>query len=895
MRKTLGLIFVVMLMLTALPFWAEGEPTREADVSLTGLIINGDVGPGGEYEVGTHTLFATLDNVGNESYHGIIEFHVQVAYDGNATLYEEYIYTTPAPTLIDAEGQRTIDIGDILFEEDIFDILVEANLSGNFTSFDDTFIFMDVEDLSIENAFIDPGAEILKGDVLTPLANVTYLGNKPNWANPIMVNLSIYDVAADTRVYNDLLDSFSLSSQKQPGDYFFVSGFDTWVVSSSGPHRAVFNVTYDTYDLENNVDIVEFDVLWNPSVEGYVNTTGGTPLIGVIVDATKGNFSALAMTNETGYYAIYDLEEGSYSLNFSKAWVMPYDEFITVAAGETLMFNATLTPTNNCGLMGAVSLPDELPAEGATVTASLVGGGMDTTTTDDTGLYEFPDLVAGTYDMMVTLTGYADGQYTDIQLIPMKWNELDMELGEMAFTVSVDPPEGEPGFAIGDDITVTFSRPLDPTSVGPETLMLRNMQNGTIVSVEYSFSDDNTIVTMSSMYLLANGVDYRVEVTSLITDVNSNYFSGPFYSNFTTESGVVTIGVEERYPTAGGSEIPVDTDVRVIFPEPMDGDTIDEDTFYLMRGSVRVLATVEYSASDYTAILSPTYPLEYSTTYTVMVEETIGPLDEYKDFIGDSWVFNTAPMVTAGSIQGFVKDENGNAFPSYLVDITLTEVGATEGVPIPLQATGEFRYENKITEGDYELLIEVDGYKDILKTFSMVPGHTEDLGAILMEVESVSDEDDNKVPIWVYFLIIAVVIIFLFWVIWLMMNKKEEPEEDTRRMRFGGGRGRQHEEFGEPMEGEFLCPTCGYVVEADESDCPNCGSEFEEDLFECPECGANLSGDALECPECGSAFEEEVPEDEYGEEEEEEEEYDPTEEYEVEDDDDYEAPLGMVE
>ena len=543
MRKTLGLLFVVMLMLTALPFWAEGEPTREADVSLTGLVINGDVGPGGEYEVGAHTLFATLDNVGNESYNGIIEFNVKVAYDGNATLYEEYTYITPAPILIDAEGQRMIECGEVLFEEDIFDILVEANLLGNFTSLDDTFIFMDVLDLSIENFFIEPGTEILKGDVLTPLANVTYLGNKPGWKDPIAVNLSIYDVNADIMVYNDRLDVFVPGSQQQPGDYFIVSGFDTWTVSSSGTHRAVFNVTYDTYDMENNVDIVEFEVSWIPSIEGYVNTTGGTPLIGVIVEASKGNFSALAMTNETGYYTIYDLEAGLYTLNFSKAWVMPYDESITVVAGETLLFNATLTPTNNCGLRGTVTLPSDLPAEGAVVTASLVGGGMDTATTDDTGLYEFMDLVAGTYDMMATLAGYGDGLYTDIQLIPMMWNEQDMELGDLAFTASVDPPEGEPGFAVGDDIIITFSRPLDPTSVGTETLMLRNMQNGTIVSVEYSFSEDNTIVTISPINLLANGVDYRVEVTSLIMDVNSNSFNGPFYSNFTTESGVTTIGV----------------------------------------------------------------------------------------------------------------------------------------------------------------------------------------------------------------------------------------------------------------------------------------------------------------------------------------------------------------
>ncbi|MCK5773822.1 MAG: carboxypeptidase regulatory-like domain-containing protein, partial [Thermoplasmata archaeon] len=631
---------------------------------------------------------------------------------------------------------------------------------------------------------------------------------------------------------------------------------------------------------------------------GYVNTTGGTPLIGVIVEAMKGNFSAVAMTNETGYYAIYDLDEGSYQLNFSKAWVMPYQEAIAVVAGDTLLFNATLTPTNNCGLRGTVTLPDDLPAVGATVTASLVGGGMDTTTTDDAGLYEFMDLVAGTYDMMATLTGYGDGLYTDIQLIPMMWNEQDMELGELAFTASVDPPEGEPGFAIGDDITITFSRPLDPTSVGTETLMLRNMQNGTIVSVEYFFSEDNTIVTMSPVNLLANGVDFRVEVTSLIADVNSNFFSGPFYSNFTTESGVSTIPVSERFPTAGGSEIPVDTEVRVIFPEAMNGSTIDEDTFYLMRGSVRVLATVEYSAFDFTATLVPTYSLEYSTTYTVMVEETIEPLDQYKDFIGDSWVFNTAPVVTTGSIQGFVKDENGNPFTPYLVTITLTKVGAAEGVNIPLQATGEFRYEDQITEGDYELLIAVDGYDDVLKAFSIVPGQVVNFETIPMEAESGSDGDDEKVPIWVIFLIIIVVVIFLFWVIYLMMNKKEEPEEeDSRGMRFGGGRGRQYEDFGgEPMEGEFLCPTCGYVVEADEPDCPNCGSEFEEDLFECPECGAQLGGDAVECPECGSAFEEEVSDDEYGEEEEEdEEEYDPTEEYEVDDDEDYEAPLGMVE
>ena len=73
--------------------------------------------------------------------------------------------------------------------------------------------------------------------------------------------------------------------------------------------------------------------------------------------------------------------------------------------------------TSNASLGGSVSDPTGALVPGVEVTARNVGTGItNTTITNETGTYQFPNLQTGTYEASATLPGFRTQQFSNVVL-----------------------------------------------------------------------------------------------------------------------------------------------------------------------------------------------------------------------------------------------------------------------------------------------------------------------------------------------------------------------------------------------------------------------------------------------------------------------------------------------
>lgn len=98
-------------------------------------------------------------------------------------------------------------------------------------------------------------------------------------------------------------------------------------------------------------------------------------------------------------------------------------------------------------------------------------------------------------------------------------------------------------------------------------------------------------------------------------------------------------------PNDGDTNIPVNTNISVIFSQPMDSATIEGTTnFILKKGTIdgdNVTGTVSYNSSTYSAIYNPDNNLEPETIYTVSLTQKIKSSDGTPLVRDYEWTFTT--------------------------------------------------------------------------------------------------------------------------------------------------------------------------------------------------------------------------------------------------------------
>ncbi|HSA15842.1 MAG TPA: Ig-like domain-containing protein, partial [Spirochaetota bacterium] len=166
----------------------------------------------------------------------------------------------------------------------------------------------------------------------------------------------------------------------------------------------------------------------------------------------------------------------------------------------------------------------------------------------------------------------------------------------------------------------------------------------------------------------AAGAVYTASLSTGVTDATGDAMEAVYSWTFTTATAqpdFTAPTVRSIYPADNSTGFSVSGVITARFSEPMDQSSIDELTFGLFVGAVRVEGYVDYDPENYIATFYPDNDLEYNTAYTVTLT------DDIRDAAGNrlagnySWDFATAaePSGDAPRVQWVFPADASTDFP----------------------------------------------------------------------------------------------------------------------------------------------------------------------------------------------------------------------------------------
>jgi hypothetical protein len=210
---------------------------------------------------------------------------------------------------------------------------------------------------------------------------------------------------------------------------------------------------------------------------------------------------------------------------------------------------------------------------------------------------------------------------------------------------SRSPSNGATSQPINTNVTVTFSEPMDPTTINTTNITLTPTSGGSPLAATVSYDAVTNTATLDPTLDLAYNTSYTITVTTGVKDVAGNALAAQSVTTFTTIQDTVAPTVTARTPTAA-TGVAANTNITVTFSEAMDVATINGGTFTVVRTTLPgspegVIGAISNVGNVFT--FNPSSNLMPGATYTVTV--TTGA----KDLAGNaltgnfSFSFTVAP------------------------------------------------------------------------------------------------------------------------------------------------------------------------------------------------------------------------------------------------------------
>ena len=197
--------------------------------------------------------------------------------------------------------------------------------------------------------------------------------------------------------------------------------------------------------------------------------------------------------------------------------------------------------------------------------------------------------------------------------------------------IAVTPQSGLGGVEPGASITVRFSEPIDRSTVTAASVRLTS--GGSATPVTFGFSNGDRTVALVAPPLKLN-TTFTIEVTTSITDVAGNPLSAGLSSTFKTKSpDTIPPAVSAIAPANNAVNVPVGTDIRVSFTEPIDVATITPATFRVSVNAATVAGQFTFADNNATVRFAPDAPLPFDAV--VVTELTAGITDVFENALVD--------------------------------------------------------------------------------------------------------------------------------------------------------------------------------------------------------------------------------------------------------------------
>lgn len=221
------------------------------------------------------------------------------------------------------------------------------------------------------------------------------------------------------------------------------------------------------------------------------------------------------------------------------------------------------------------------------------------------------------------------------------------------------PSNQETDVPVDSPIRAKFSSRIDPVTVNEKNFFILDTTGPMAGGVTYQ----NQTAVFTPSQPLGRGRQYNAVLTTGIKDLDGVPLPSNFTWSFVTEGergeDIIPPRIEVTVPRDGEENVSHTAPILVVFSEPIDPNTINDETFFI-KG---VTGTHAYDESSRTAKLVPSPELALWKTYEVTVTKGIKDLAGNALTNGVTWSFKTVLDLTPPRIEERSPGENAKKVP----------------------------------------------------------------------------------------------------------------------------------------------------------------------------------------------------------------------------------------
>lgn len=293
----------------------------------------------------------------------------------------------------------------------------------------------------------------------------------------------------------------------------------------------------------------------------------------------------------------------------------PYEAILSIPFGNS---TATLTVTaldfggNKTNVDRTFTLLPDSDQDGLEDSEETLLYGTDPLNpdTDGDGLWDALELSLGTNPLKPDSD--SDG-FTDKIEIDQGTDPLNPDTTPPT-VIDVDPIDSAINVVENAIVLVKFSETLRGQSVAQNSVIVTNMMDSTLVSGKVTLMPNQQDLYFKPDALLTSFTNYRITVNGL-RDIAGNIMTGGFESVFVTGDTIDTTqpNVVDLTPKSGSIDIPVNATITVSFDEPLDPETVNENTFHVsdsvINRPVAGIRILSANAQEITFIPNAPFPV----------------------------------------------------------------------------------------------------------------------------------------------------------------------------------------------------------------------------------------------------------------------------------------------
>ena len=228
-------------------------------------------------------------------------------------------------------------------------------------------------------------------------------------------------------------------------------------------------------------------------------------------------------------------------------------------------------------------------------------------------------------------------------------------------------------------VTVSFSRPVDHTTITTSTFAFTHGATPVVGTFTFEFGD--TVVTFRPTATLAATTAYTLSLTQGIKSVDGVPLDGPFTGSFTTGAGSDTVSPTVTItPTNGATNVPFNTSIVLTFSEPINPNTVNATTVFVTSQWKTLAGTITFGGQNTFAVFTPASPFFPTASATVTV------LGQVTDMAGNQ--LQGTSGVGTSVVSTFTTSSVADRFPP--VVLQLLPINAATGISTRATITATF-------------------------------------------------------------------------------------------------------------------------------------------------------------------------------------------------------------